>query len=139
MIRHEQYDYAADIFSFALVMWEIITREKPFQSKSQIEAAAAVAIEGKRPPFPDDTPTAIKVLIESCWAVKPSDRMKVEDIINCLGTLTSDMAAQEWLSHPKGHQVYAAQDTVDALPINMPPNNKAQKKKRLSSLFRKKE
>jgi len=141
VIRHEQYDYAADIFSFALVMWEIITREKPFASKSQIEAAAAVAIEGKRPPFPNDAPPPVKELIESCWAEKPSDRMKVEDIIKSVEDLANDVAAQQWLSHPAGHQVYTSQDTFvfNAPPANIPPNNKVQKKKRLSSLFRKKD
>lgn len=134
VIRHEKYDYAADVFSFGLVMWETITREKPFLFKGPIEAAAAVAIEGQRPPFPDDTPQAVKDLIESCWAEKPGDRMDVESIIKCIDELDNNMVVDSWLSHPPGHQVYAPTTTPRHPPINI---NKVQKKK-TPWLFRKK-
>merc|ERR1712183_948798 len=106
VIRHEHYNYAADVYSFGLLMWEIITREKPFEPKSQIEAAGSVAIEGSRPPFPGDIPLTVKVLIEKCWAEKPAERMEVELIIKCLDELKGNMAAVSWLAASAGHPVY---------------------------------
>ncbi|KAL7538067.1 hypothetical protein ACHAXR_010157 [Thalassiosira sp. AJA248-18] len=106
VIRHEPYNYAADVYSFGLLMWEIITREKPFEPKSQIEAAGSVALEGKRPPFPNDTPLAVRTLIEKCWVEKPNERMEVKHIIECLEELGSDIAAESWLAAPTGHPVY---------------------------------
>ena len=31
IIRHEAYSFMADVYSFALIMWQLTTREEPFQ------------------------------------------------------------------------------------------------------------
>ena len=110
VIRHECYNYAADVFSFGLLMWEIVTHERPFEPMSQIEAAGSIALEGKRPPFPESIPPAVKELIDKCWAEKPCERMKVEQIIQCLGDLRANTAAETWLSARSGHPVYKEVD-----------------------------
>mmetsp|Transcript_7123 Transcript_7123/g.16190 ORF Transcript_7123/g.16190 Transcript_7123/m.16190 type:complete len:711 (+) Transcript_7123:178-2310(+) len=144
VIRHECYNYAADVYSFGLLMWEIITREKPFEPKSQIEAAGAVAISHERPPFPEGIPLVVKGLIEKCWADKPGERMEVEHIVKCLDELGSNMAAESWLAAPTGYPVYkqVVQDTPQQ--HDTPTSNiKVQQKKKTSmlrstSFFRKK-
>lgn len=106
VIRHEKYDYAADVYSLGLLMWETITREKPFEPKSQIEAAASVASDGERPPFPDGTPLGVRFLIEKCWAGDPAKRMDMKKIIESLDGLSKNTYAESWLAAPKGHPVY---------------------------------
>lgn len=107
VIRHETYNYAADVYSFALLMWQIITREKPFEPiKSQIEAAGAVALEGKRPPIPDGCPPTVSMLIGKCWAEKPGERPELKDIIKRLDDLGANAAVEAWLASPRGHPVY---------------------------------
>lgn len=106
VIRHELYDYAADVYSFGLLMWAIITHETPFENKGPIEAAGSVALEGKRPPFPNDTPLTVKTLIENCWAEKPSERSNVVRVIKSLDELGRNVATESWLSAPAGHPVY---------------------------------
>ena len=145
VIRHETYNYSADVYSFGLLLWEMITREKPFEPKSPIEAAGAVALEGKRPPFPKGTPPAVKELIEQCWAEKPSERMEEECIIKCLGELVNNFAAMSWLGVPFGRPVYKKEVMVqdDDTPDHGPPPNIEKMHKKRSSmlksgLFRKK-
>ena len=128
VIRHECYNYAADVYSFGLLMWEIITREKPFEPQSQIEAAGSVALEGKRPPFPNGIPLTVKTLIENCWAEKPDERMEVELLIKRLDELGSDMMAQSWLAAPAGHPVYKK------VVQEEPQSTKVQQKKKVSVL-----
>ena len=31
VIRHEAYSFMADVYSFALILWQLITREQPFK------------------------------------------------------------------------------------------------------------
>ncbi len=118
-------------------MWEIITRERPFHSKSPIEAAVAVALEGKRPPFPDGIPPNLRTLIDECWAEIPSERMKVEKIIEIISEISHDTIAESWLAAPTGHPAYkqAAEDTPLRI-IGAPPQQK--KKTSIMGLFRKK-
>jgi len=120
VIRHELYDYAADLYSFGVLMWAIITHETPFAGKGPVEAAGSVALEGKRPPFPNDTPFTVKTLIENCWAEKPSERMDVECLVKCLGELGCNLVIESWLSAPAGHPVYkpALQETPQRGIIN---------------------
>jgi serine/threonine protein kinase len=139
VIRHERYDYAADVYSFGLLMWEIITREKPFDPQSPIEAAGAVALEGKRPPFPEGIPSNVRTLIEECWTEQPSERMKVEQIIESIGEISGDMTAESWLAAPTGHPVYKqaiAGEEPARTHMNAPPQQK--KKSLMQGLFRKK-
>mmetsp|Transcript_26595 Transcript_26595/g.50428 ORF Transcript_26595/g.50428 Transcript_26595/m.50428 type:complete len:284 (+) Transcript_26595:934-1785(+) len=141
VIRHECYNYAADVYSFGLLMWEIITHEKPFEPKSQIEAAGSVALEGKRPPFPNDIPHNVKSLIEMCWADVPTERMEVEHIIKCLDDLSNDTVVASWLAAPTGHPVYKQEVVQEKVQPSTPTGGlKVQQKKKGSAMniFRKK-
>ena len=66
VIRHESYSSNADVYSFGIVLWQLVTREIPFASKTPIQAAFAVA-EGERPPMPSTAPPRIKEIIRACW------------------------------------------------------------------------
>ena len=111
VIRHERYQYSADVYSFALLMWEMVCREVPFKNMGQIEAAGRVALDQARPPFPPDIPSSVKTLIEKCWAEDPDVRMKVDCIIHALEELDCNlsMESKSWLQSPRGHPAY---DTV---------------------------
>lgn len=66
VIRHESYSSNADVYSFGLVLWQLITREVPFATMTPIQAAFSVA-EGRRPSIPDSCPPRLRDIIESCW------------------------------------------------------------------------
>ncbi|KAL7532647.1 hypothetical protein ACHAWF_004204, partial [Thalassiosira exigua] len=119
VIRHERYNHAADVYSFGLLMWEMLTREKPFHPKSQIEAAGSVALEGERPPFPSGVPFIVKTLIENCWAQKQEERLEVKNVIDFLEKLGNDVEAQSWLAAPLGHPVYNQQVQQCVMPTNV--------------------
>jgi serine/threonine protein kinase len=115
VIRHENYSSPADVYSFAIVLWQLLTREHPFADKSTFEAAATVAMEKGRPPFPDGTPPSIQELIESCWAHNPEDRPQFDDIIASLNNIEASSLSDDelsWLDAPLGHKVYAKPVTV---------------------------
>ena len=115
MIRHELYGSSADVFSYAIVLWQLITREHPYSdTQSATEAAAAVALEDKRPPLPTGTPQPIATIIETCWDRDPDARPAFEALVTRLAALEPNadspiLTAKErtWLSYPRGHPVYA--------------------------------
>jgi serine/threonine protein kinase len=80
VIRHESYSSLADVYSFAVLMWQLLTREDPFSPKSQIDAAMCVARDCVRALFPTGTPVAIQELIEACWSDDPTLRLPFDQI-----------------------------------------------------------
>jgi serine/threonine protein kinase len=66
VVRHESYSSNADVYSFGLCLWQLITREVPFASMTPIQAAYAVT-EGRRPTIPSHTPRRLQEIIEACW------------------------------------------------------------------------
>lgn len=115
VIRHESYDNSADVYSFAIVLWQLITREEPFANLGQIEAAVAASMESGRPPFPPDTPRPIQDLIEQCWDDDPRARPSFEAISKSLEEIKkSKLTEQEirWLEAPLGQSVYKKRKKV---------------------------
>ena len=66
VIRHESYSSNADVYSFGILLWQLVTREIPFARLTPIQAAFSVA-QGTRPEIPDGTPSRLKEIIVACW------------------------------------------------------------------------
>lgn len=98
----------ADVYSYAIVLWQLCTREDPYANISQIEAAGKVALEKARPPFPKGVPADIQSLISQCWAENPDERIPFEQLTEKLPVLQKSLTASElkWLDTPLGHPVY---------------------------------
>uniref|UniRef100_A0A0D6R1J6 non-specific serine/threonine protein kinase n=1 Tax=Araucaria cunninghamii TaxID=56994 RepID=A0A0D6R1J6_ARACU len=89
VFRHEAYDTKVDVFSFALILQEMIEGCLPLSSMSDIEAAKAYA-DGIRPEFKASSrhyPKDLKELIEQCWAKDPAKRPTFAEIIHNLDTI----------------------------------------------------
>lgn len=68
VIRHESYSINSDIYSFGIVLWQLVTRSLcPFSELDPIEAALVVANEGVRPHIPSHVPEFIRRTITACW------------------------------------------------------------------------
>eukprot|EP01113_Clastostelium_recurvatum_P006593 TRINITY_DN12994_c0_g1_i1.p1 TRINITY_DN12994_c0_g1~~TRINITY_DN12994_c0_g1_i1.p1 ORF type:complete len:222 (+),score=40.64 TRINITY_DN12994_c0_g1_i1:3-668(+) len=72
-IRHQVYSAKSDVFSFGVLMWEILARKQPHHDLRSDEAGIAVCA-GQRlsilPSFPRD----LASLMHQCWATNPDDR-----------------------------------------------------------------
>jgi len=66
VIRHESYSSNADVYSFGLVLWQLITREVPFSTMTPVQAAYAAA-GGERPLIPKNVPEPLRRIICACW------------------------------------------------------------------------
>ena len=72
VIRHEGYDQKCDVYSFSMLMYEMMTLCLPFNNYSPIETAFAVA-RGVRPPLPP-IPDYMRQMIDDCWQHESSKR-----------------------------------------------------------------
>lgn len=86
LLSTDEYDTKVDVFSFALILQEMIEGTPPFPAKQDKDVHVAYAAN-KRPPFTQSSKHyvhGLKNVIEACWRAKPSERPTFRQIINKL-------------------------------------------------------
>ena len=67
VIRTGKYSRASDVWSFGVVLWELLTGQQPYAEVHYLTVAYSVAINGCTLPIPSSCPQLFQDLITSCW------------------------------------------------------------------------
>ncbi|GJW72027.1 serine/threonine-protein kinase STY46-like protein isoform X1 [Tanacetum coccineum] len=79
IINHQPYDQKADVFSFAIVLWELVTAKIPYDNMTPLQAALGVR-QGRRPDLPTNTNPKLLELMQRCWETDPGKRPSFSEI-----------------------------------------------------------
>lgn len=80
-LQNEKYDEKVDVYSYGILLWEIITKEYPFEGLAWAQILCVVVVNRQRPPIPDDWEPNLKTLIKRCWAADPHERPTFQEIV----------------------------------------------------------
>jgi serine/threonine protein kinase len=86
MILGRQYSYEADVFSFGIILYELVTGQQPSQGVEHSEQPVRELFEkvrsGSREEIPNTVEPFVSNLISRCWSGDPGDRPTFLSIFN---------------------------------------------------------
>eukprot|EP01132_Coremiostelium_polycephalum_P006275 gene6275-7818_t len=105
IMMNNQYNEKVDVYSFAIVLWELISRDIPFEEyyddlkwNSILEDKI---INGMRPTIPHECPQEMKTLIADCWNGDPRKRPSFDVVLKRLQTMQKTFTLSQKLDFSK--------------------------------------
>ena len=100
----EPYNTSADVFSFSILLWEILSLKVPFGGGfSPKEHFERVSVCGLRPPITSSWPSLTRSMMRDAWDVNPKKRpdfKKVASLIRAdLNHMTEDVQVRRRTMH----------------------------------------
>ncbi|KAM7349435.1 mitogen-activated protein kinase kinase kinase slipper isoform 2-T8 [Cochliomyia hominivorax] len=97
VISRGTYSKSSDVWSYGVLLWELITGETPYKGFDSLSVAYGVAVNTLTLPIPKTCPEAWGKLMKSCWASDPHNRPGFKDILLNL----EDIARSGFTSTPQ--------------------------------------
>uniref|UniRef100_A0A0D9ZQI0 non-specific serine/threonine protein kinase n=1 Tax=Oryza glumipatula TaxID=40148 RepID=A0A0D9ZQI0_9ORYZ len=90
-LRGEPSNEKCDVYSFGVILWELMTMQQPWNGLSPAQVVGAVAFQNRRLPIPQETVPELAALVESCWDDDPRQRPSFSSIVDTLKKLLKSM------------------------------------------------
>jgi serine/threonine protein kinase len=84
---------ASDVFSFALILFEILVGRPPLPESLNHWQIAWRIVRDERPEIPEFVRLPARALIEDCWAIDPDDRPTFDEIVDRLAEMQFKVTA----------------------------------------------
>ncbi|XP_064098725.1 mitogen-activated protein kinase kinase kinase 21-like [Macrobrachium nipponense] len=88
VIKTSTFSKASDIWSYGVVLWELLTGEIPYKGIDALAIAYGVAMNKLRLHIPATVPSNWRNLMESCWELDPHARPTFEVILKKLDEIS---------------------------------------------------
>ncbi|CAB3375388.1 Hypothetical predicted protein [Cloeon dipterum] len=76
------YTEKCDVFSWGIILWEVLTRRRPFDNIKGATVAILWAVHtGQRPPLIANCPPPLETLMTSCWEKESSERPAMVEVV----------------------------------------------------------
>jgi hypothetical protein len=113
VMQFKEFNEKADVYSFGIVLWEIVTRQEPFPHHTNFERFRhAVCVAHERPIIPDDTDPVLRDLIARCWHPVPAQRPSFQEIIDKIDQILVNVAIQDHYGRLFWAQNFRSHDEV---------------------------
>ncbi|XP_071505294.1 mitogen-activated protein kinase kinase kinase 13-A-like [Diadema antillarum] len=96
VIRNEPCSEKVDVWSFGVVLWELLTGEMPYKDVDSSAIIWGVGSNSLQLPIPSTCPDGFKLLMMQCWSAKTKNRPSFRQIL-----MHIDIAAVDFLSTPQ--------------------------------------
>ncbi|XP_067124061.1 mitogen-activated protein kinase kinase kinase 11-like isoform X2 [Centruroides vittatus] len=97
VIKTSTFSKGSDVWSYGVVLWELLTGETPYKGIDALAVAYGVAVNKLTLPIPSTCPTAFSRLMKACWDPDPHNRPTFVDILHDL----EEIARSPFMSTPQ--------------------------------------
>ncbi|XP_074854972.1 mitogen-activated protein kinase kinase kinase 9 [Carettochelys insculpta] len=87
VIRSSMFSKGSDVWSYGVLLWELLTGEVPFRGIDGLAVAYGVAMNKLALPIPSTCPEPFAKLMEDCWNSDPHSRPSFTNILDQLTTI----------------------------------------------------
>ncbi|XP_015509482.1 mitogen-activated protein kinase kinase kinase 12 isoform X1 [Neodiprion virginianus] len=114
IIRSEPCSEKVDIWSYGVVLWELLSGEIPYKDVDSSAIIWGVGNNSLHLPIPASCPEGFRLLVKQCWAAKPRNRPSFKNILIHL-----DIAAVEVLSRKPDEYFKTQQSWKEEIRVHM--------------------
>jgi mitogen-activated protein kinase kinase kinase 7 len=120
----QTYTEKCDVFSWGIILWEVLARRKPFEELNGPSFAIMWAVHGgKRPPLLQKCPEKLESLMTSCWHMESVLRPSMSEVHDVMETYMNFCPrANEPIIVPEVFETTPAHLMGSVLATKMPNN-----------------
>ncbi|KRZ51693.1 Mitogen-activated protein kinase kinase kinase 9 [Trichinella nativa] len=95
VIKSSTFSKASDVWSYGVLLWELLTGEVPYKGIDALAVAYGVAVNKLTLPIPSSCPEELSRMMEDCWNVEPRRRPTFMQLIVRLERLRENFSLLE--------------------------------------------
>ncbi|XP_041986458.1 mitogen-activated protein kinase kinase kinase 12 [Aricia agestis] len=95
VIRHEPCSERVDVWSYGVVLWELLTQEVPYKNMETHAIMWGVGTDTISLPIPSSWPGTLQLLLNQCWARVPRQRPPFKIIAAHLDMSADDLFSMD--------------------------------------------
>lgn len=76
--------YASDMYSFGVIMWEVLSRDVPWGREAHPRDIMTRVFKGDRLPIGEHFPDDLAKVMQACWSDEPESRPEASEILGRL-------------------------------------------------------
>ncbi|XP_060071962.1 mitogen-activated protein kinase kinase kinase 11-like [Ylistrum balloti] len=97
VIKTSTFSKSSDVWSYGVVLWELLTGETPYKGIDALGVAYGVAVNKLTLPIPSTCPGLFAKLMSDCWHQEPHQRPTFSEILHRL----SEIASSPFMTTPQ--------------------------------------
>eukprot|EP00271_Cylindrocystis_brebissonii_P001072 TRINITY_DN11321_c0_g1_i2.p1 TRINITY_DN11321_c0_g1~~TRINITY_DN11321_c0_g1_i2.p1 ORF type:complete len:960 (-),score=191.25 TRINITY_DN11321_c0_g1_i2:934-3813(-) len=122
VLRNEYSNEKADVYSFAIILWELAMEEPPWNGLNPMQVVGAVGYMEKRPPLSDKLDPQLAQLITDCWKTDPRERPPFEVIVRYLKVMQKPLTSSATPTGGDSPKDSNQESPRRATSVNPPPD-----------------
>ncbi|XP_022732706.1 probable serine/threonine-protein kinase SIS8 isoform X2 [Durio zibethinus] len=84
VLRNEPANEKCDVYSFGVILWELVTLRIPWKGLNPMQVVGAVGFQNRRLEIPEDVDPTVAQIIHECWQTEPHLRPSFAQLMSRL-------------------------------------------------------